>query len=103
MKRPTLTGIAIITLAIGIGANSAIFSVVHGVLLQALPYRDGDRLYRVRMLYPDGTSYSALSAADFMSVRRDTRAFDQIEAYASKVFAMVGAVATAMKVIRRNG
>ena len=79
-RSPGFTAVAVITLALGIGANSAIFSVVNGVLLEALPYRDAGRLHRVRTVYPDGTPYS-LSAPDFMSVRQDTRAFDQVEAY----------------------
>jgi putative ABC transport system permease protein len=45
---PTFTAIVVITLALGIGANTAIFSVVHGVLLKPLPHRDGDRLLYLR-------------------------------------------------------
>src|SRR6185436_3236731 len=55
---PGFAAVATLTLAIGIGATSTIFSVVHGVLLKPLPYHDPDRLYRVRTLYPDGTAYS---------------------------------------------
>ena len=66
-RAPGFTAVALLTLALGIGANSALFSVVYGVLLRGLPFRDAGRLYRVQMLYPDGTAYSSLSAPDFMS------------------------------------
>ena len=81
-RTPAFTAAALLTLALGIGANSAIFSVVHGVLLESLPYRDADRLHHLQMLYPDGTRYSALSAPDFMSMREQAQLFDQLEAFA---------------------
>lgn len=88
-RNPGFTTVAVLTLALGIGANSAIFSVVHGVLLESLPYANADRLYRVRTLYPDGTPYP-LSAPDFASLRQDARALDRLEAYSTATFAMVG-------------
>ena len=88
-RAPVFTLVAVSTLALGIGANSAIFSVVNNIVLQSLPYRDAERLYRVRTLYPDGTPYS-LSAPDFMSVRQDTRALEQVEAYGNSAFIMLG-------------
>jgi putative ABC transport system permease protein len=89
-RTPGFTAVALVTLALAIGATSAIFSVVHGVLLSALPFRDADRLYRVTTLYPDGTPYS-LSAPDFASLRQDTRALERVEAYAASSIALVGA------------
>src|SRR5690606_41682344 len=68
----------------------AIFSVVNGVLVKSLPFRDAERLYEVRMLYPDGTAYSGLSAPDFMSVREESRAFERVEAYTGGLLTLLG-------------
>ena len=73
-RAPGFTLVALTTLALGIGANSAIFSVVHSVLLAPLPYRDAAQLCRVTTLYPDGTAY-ALSPPDFM-VRKNQGGVD---------------------------
>jgi predicted permease len=90
-RTPGFTAIAVATLALGIGANSAIFSVVHGVLLRSLPFRHAEQLYRVRMLYPDGTAYSALSSPDFMSVREENQVFEGLEAYSTGTMTLLGA------------
>jgi predicted permease len=90
-RTPGFTLVAVLTLALGIGANAAIFSVVNGVLIQALPYQSAERLYQPRMVYPDGTLYTALSAPDFMSVREGNRVFEQVEAYATGVFTLLDA------------
>ncbi len=89
-RAPGFTLAALTTLALGIGANSAIFSVVHGVLLAPLPYRDAGRLYRITTLYPDGTAYS-LSPPDFMSVREQTRTLEQVEGFSGGVYTMLDA------------
>jgi len=88
-RTPGFAVAAIATLALGIGATTAVFSVVHAVLIEGLPYRHADRLYRVGTLYPDGTSYS-LSAPDFMSVKALAQSVDGVEAYARGLYTMAG-------------
>ena len=88
-RAPGFAAVAVMTLALGIGATSAVFSVVHAVLIAELPYRDASRLHLVRTVYPDGTPYP-LSAPDFMSVQAMTRSFDAVEAYARGLTTLSG-------------
>ncbi|HEY7180989.1 MAG TPA: ABC transporter permease [Blastocatellia bacterium] len=79
-KNPGFTFIAVLTLCLGIGANTAIFSVVNAVLLRSLPYRQPDRLvllgyYRARALN------DFASGAEFLEWRDQAKSFDQIAAY----------------------
>jgi putative ABC transport system permease protein len=88
-RTPGFSMVAVITLALGIGATSAVFSVVHAVLLEGLPYLHADRLQLVRTLYPDGTEYS-LSAPDFMSIQASSRSLEKVEAYSRPLFTLSG-------------
>ena len=79
-KSPGFTTVAVIALALGIGANTAIFSVVHSVLLRPLPYRDADRLVVVWEKSPQEGNRVGLSGPDFVDYRNQNRSFDQIAA-----------------------
>jgi putative ABC transport system permease protein len=70
-RSPAFLFIALVTIALGVGANSAIFSVVRGVLLRPLPFADPDRLVAVyENNLPDHSPHSQLAAADYMDYRR---------------------------------
>jgi predicted permease len=75
LKRPGFTLIALLTLALGIGANSAIFSVVYGVLLKPLPYKDAGRIV-----------IANISPPDFRDVKAASQSFDQMAMWASNLY-----------------
>jgi putative ABC transport system permease protein len=79
-QSPMFTIVAVSALALGIGANTAIFSVVNGILLQPLPYRDADRLVRLVLTFPNGNG-NTVSIPKFMAWKENTQAFDSMCAY----------------------
>ena len=81
LRSPGFTIVAALTLALGVGANTAIFSVVHGVLVKPLPYKDPDALLRVYEELPPDTPEFAVSPAMFLEYRANTRAFESLAAF----------------------
>ncbi len=78
---PVFTSVAVFTFALGIGANTAIFSVVHGVLLRPLPYGDPDRLIRIFEIEPRGGWWFTFSPPNFMSLRAEATLLEDVAAY----------------------
>jgi len=79
-RNPGFTFVAVLTLALGIGANSAIFSVVNAVLLQSLPYRDPDNLWQLS-IYRGAVIGDFAVGPEYLEWRDQAKAFEQIAAY----------------------
>jgi putative ABC transport system permease protein len=91
MKKPGWALIAILTLALGIGANTAIFSVVNGLLLRALPYRDAARLVSLgQSNRQTGAAREGVSPANFLDWREQARSFEGIAAAEQFGFTLTG-------------
>jgi putative ABC transport system permease protein len=79
-KSPGFTTVAVLTLALGIGANTAIFSVVENVLLRPLPYNHPESLVEIWNSYP-GFQAVGISAGDYADFRREAKSFSAMGAY----------------------
>jgi putative ABC transport system permease protein len=88
-KSPGFTAIAILTLALGIGANTAIFSVVNGVLLRPLPFRDPSRL----VLIAEKSSFPVISTSyeNYLDWRDQSHSFESMEATRGGAITLTGA------------
>src|SRR5690242_19486362 len=84
-KRPSFTIVALSVLALGIGANTAILSVVYGVLLRTLPYPDSNKLAAVFVHFlPQNSERGNMSVADYLDWQRQNHAFASVAAYTSE-------------------
>jgi putative ABC transport system permease protein len=91
-KNPGFTLVAIVTLALGIGANTAIFSVVNTVLLRPLPYKDAGRLMTVwEYNRPRGLNTDQVSPLDFADWRSQNHAFESMAASTDVTYTLTGA------------
>ena len=80
MKRPGFTVIALLALALGIGANTAIFSLVNAVLVQPLPFDQPDRLVWMWGNIRQGGNRASVSPLDFLDYRQQQTSFEQFAA-----------------------
>ena len=91
-KSPGFTAVAVLTLALGIGANTAIFSVVDAVLLRPLPYPDPDRLMMIYQAAPQaGVRKAGVSYPNFQDWQRAARSLEDLTAFRTSQFALSGA------------
>jgi putative ABC transport system permease protein len=97
LKNPGFTAVAVLTLALGIGANTAMFSIVNGVLLRPLPFKEPDRIVMIWESSPE-TERRRVSPANFLDWQKATSAFEAMScspAWAgSREFNVVGTAGT---------
>src|SRR5262245_34724236 len=92
-KRPGFTLIATLTIALGIGASTAIFSAVNATLLRPLPYQDSDHLLMVWGTNPGGFGWrgkSGFSAPSFLDYQKQNQTFERMAVFNSTDFTLVG-------------
>ena len=82
LRTPLFTIVIIFTLAVGIGANTAMFSVVNAVLLQGLPFRDAERIVDLNEVEIDNRDRGAIAPANFVDWRKQAQSFDAMSVYA---------------------
>src|SRR5205085_8768571 len=82
IKTPGFTAVSLITLALGIGATTAMFSVVNGVLLRPLPYKEPDRLVLIKERIPKiGPTPLSLPAPDVLTFQRENQVFEDVAGF----------------------
>ncbi len=89
LKQPVFSAIVILTFALGIGANSAVFSVLNAVLLRPLPFHEPQNLvalgeYDMREKTDPGTEINSISYLDYVDCRNDARVFERVAIYTSQ-------------------
>src|SRR5262249_51386891 len=89
-KHPSFTVVAIIALALGIGANTAIFSVVNSILIRPLPYKDPEALVVINHDYPKINLKASVSAIGYTHYRDNAKSFESVAALTGGSFNLTG-------------
>lgn len=90
-RAPGFTAVAVLTLALGIGANSAMFGIVYGLLYRPLPYPEEGRIASVHMSFsPQNSPRGNLCVADFLDWQNSNTTFEKVAAYGISRFALTG-------------
>src|SRR4029450_9046789 len=90
MTNRAFTAVAVFVLALGIGANSVIFSVVNGVLLRSSPYPDSDRIIMVYESSTQRRTREAVAAGNFLDWRDRNQVFENMTTYREGTFNLTG-------------
>jgi putative ABC transport system permease protein len=89
-KSPAFTAVAVVTLALGIGANTAVFSIIDAVMLRPLPYSQPDRLIEAQSVNTHNPQPSAISYPDFFDWRSQNRTLEHLVSYHDNLFTLTG-------------
>src|SRR5262245_60887039 len=89
LKRPAFSALAVITLALGIGACTAVFSIVDGVLLRPLPYPAADRMVQLREVGERG-GQMAFTEPDFLDVKARSHTLEAVAQYGGDLETITG-------------
>ena len=89
-KHKAFTSVAVVTLALGIGANTAIFSVVNELLLRPLPYRNAEQIVMLWEVTPEGRHQNTTSRANFRRWREQNTSYESIAAFTDQRFNLTG-------------
>ena len=90
-KSPGFAFVAVFTLTLGLGVNTAIFSIVNAVVLRGLPFPEASRLLLVRMTNPaEGINRMAVSQQDFADFRAQQKSFEDLAAYQDRTCTISG-------------
>jgi putative ABC transport system permease protein len=86
LKTPVFTAVVVFTLAVGIGANTAMFSIVNGVLLKGLPFPDAARIVDINEVERRDLGAGAIAPATFVDWQKMATSFDAMSAYATRIY-----------------